>query len=285
MEPTDRRLPGCEAGTDTAYRFVRQDLDSARDTTLFEQTDDERWFPRMHHSGHVALLTGCDANGWLDGVGSLDAVGNFNKTLRQDQEVYYGNNAPLSVTWTADGETLFINSWQIDARTAEIIDRPDPADPHKTVRAVLADGSAVLETTNGDDLHFELVASDDATTLNVAEGTGWNLPVEVAGDGANALIRFTHFGEVEAARSVILGAVGRVNLAGLAWFAPSGDRLLIQRDATRWDITDLNGEVAQTLELKNPPVDVSWTHDASGLVVQTMRSDPESSVTVSYVRV
>lgn len=285
MEPTTRSVPGCEADTDPASRFFRQELTSGRERTLFEQTDDERWFPIVHHSGRVALLTGCDANGWLDGVGTLEPDGSFNKTLRGDQLVFYGNNAPLSVTWTADGEILFLNSWHINGRTAEIIDGPESGESDRAVRAVLAGETLVLETGTGEGLTFELVSGDGTETLNAVEGDGWNLPVEIAGDGANAVIRFTEFGQVEGARSVILGSVGSVELAGLAWFAPSGDRILIQRDDLRWDIADLNGEVVHTLQLSDPAGWVEWTHDGRGLVIQTARSESEASTTVSYTDV
>lgn len=61
------------------------------------------------------------------------------------EQVYSSKNAGVSVTWTADGKVLFVDSTRIDAATGEAVDSlPEDAEPQmRQVRSAAAVGSDV----------------------------------------------------------------------------------------------------------------------------------------------
>ena len=105
---------GCEGGIEPLGRLVSRDLDTGSSKVLLPDLglNDTRFFLGPHN--RLALIAGCDANAWLEGVGTLDSKGNFTFKRMEDAEVpenvYASNNAGVSVTWTADGNVLLVNS-------------------------------------------------------------------------------------------------------------------------------------------------------------------------------
>ena len=154
LDPTgETTAEGCEAPEDPIYRAFLTDVSTGKRTTLMERIGPRDGWPTFGPAGRVALVAGCDANAWLAGVGTLDADGNL-QVEGLDQKYSASNNAGVSTTWTAAGDVLFFNTWNVEAVTGELIE-PAPFETFLQTFARLDDGSRLVGRRDDDDASFD----------------------------------------------------------------------------------------------------------------------------------
>lgn len=236
---------GCEGGIEPLGRLVLRDLDTGSSKVLLPELglNDTRFFIGPHN--RLALIAACDANAWLEGVGTLDSKGNFTfqrMEAEASERVSAGNNAGVSVTWTADGKVLFVNSTRVDAATGERLEPFDEDQPR--IHAELVDGTRLVSarSTTAHDLLWVVTADSRLDDMPIgspdftAQALYPAVQVRIDAAGERAYATFEDW-EDDSVRTVIVGGDELQQLPGTAWPSPSGARLLVSnfnRSSGEW---------------------------------------------------
>ena len=213
---------------------------------LIPELDLNDWWFHLGPESRIALMAACDANAWLGGVGTLDATGALSfdrlevETEIQDRIAASGN-AGFSVSWTADGSTLFVDTTRVDAATGKLLSVPE-LPPDIQVHAELADGSQLVSRRSDDRLRpFWFVETSerlDEVTTQPPDVVGQTFypAVQIRLDpaGERAFATFEDW-EDDSTRTVVVGGDELWQLDGHVWPSPSG-KLLLVREVDRSDV-------------------------------------------------
>ncbi len=250
FERTGETVEGCEGGRDPLSRLVLTDFSTGQRSILVENLEPTDIGIDLGPQGRVALIGGCDANGWLAAVGTIDA-GGFLELPRLDHSaddaVRFGGNDGYSTTWSADGNVLYLGPLEIDVSTGMPLKEYDFQAPLR-LHGKLADGSRLVSGPPDAQSQsaFWLLDPDEGydhlpQTAPIMAGRALypSADVSLAADGERILIVLDQWTNDE--RTMIVGGGEVVEIAGFAQLSPDGTRLLVRSgfDPVSLSIVDL----------------------------------------------
>ncbi len=290
---------GCEGGQQQLGQLSMLDLDTGESTVVVPDLSltDSHFY--LGPDNGLALVGGCDANAWLEAVGTADAEGNVT-LLRLDKEgpdaVRAGGNAGVSVTWTANGEVLFVDTTLVDTATGVPLEPVIDGEPTVRVHAQLSDGTRLISGPSTSLLRPFWVV-DDASPLDavparqpdvVAQASYPSVQVHIDSAGERAYATFEDW-EAGTVWTLIVGGEELLRVPGRARPSPSGSRLLVSTVdtagdewATEWAIVDLEAETTSpvTLPVNDAGRWVRWGGSDRELLVTSGEGDLSAPTSV-----
>ncbi len=288
FERTGETVEGCEGGRNPLNRLVLTDFATGQRSILVEELEPTDIGMELGPHGRVALVGGCDANGWLAAVGIIDASESLD-LVRLDHPVedavFFGGNAGYSITWSADGNVLYLGPQAIDARSGKPLEEVDFEAPLRR-HGELLDGSRLMSAptgTQGQSAFWLLSPEDNNDQLpqRVPIMTGQAITpaadVTIAADGNRILIVLDRWSRQE--RTLIVGHGEVVEVPGHAQLSPDGTRLLVRSgfDPVSLSIVDLASGQGSNVSMPDDGqlMEARWAGDSETVLIATAPANLE----------